>query len=134
MLSDCKFSVCEIKGLKSVRPFQVTSVLSLGLLMLPVNMNKLFDVWHEDLVNLPPEDQRKMVEQAVRFVELKEEEIAAMVSFCKDANGVPIDKSNVGNFKPNELLDMIVAVCLEVLKIDVFFCQKTDLIKSPTIA
>lgn len=134
MLSDCKFSVGELKGPKSVRPFQVMSTLSLGLLMLPVNMNKLFDPWHEELINLSPENQRLMLEQATRFVELKEDEIAAVVSFCKDSNGIPIDKTNINNFKPNELLDMVVAVCLEVLKIDVFFCRKKDSIKSQTTA
>lgn len=113
---------------------QITSMLLLGLLMLPVNMNKKFDDFYAEILNFDQDAQRKILEDAIRFVELQEEEILAVLGFCKDPNGLKIDKTNIGNFNPAEIMDMIVEVCLQVFKIDVFFCRKTVSAGSQTIA
>lgn len=124
MLSGKKFTATELKGIKSVRVMQITSMLMLGLLMLPINMNKKFDDFYSEILEYDEAAQRKVLEDAIRFVELKDEELLAVMGFCKDANGVQIDKSNIGNYNPAEIMDMVVEVCLQVFKIDVFFCQK----------
>ena len=118
------FTVSELKGIKSVRVLQVVNTLMLGLLFLPINMDKKFDDFYSDIVNLDREDQRKMLVDAVRFVELKDEEISACLAFVNDKNGIPITKANIGNYDAGQILEMIVEVCLEVLAIDVFFCQR----------
>lgn len=124
MFSGKKFTVTELKGIKSVRVMQITSTLMLGLLMLPINMNKTFDNFYSEILEYDESDQRTILEDAVRFVELKDDELSAIMGFCKDANGIQIDKSNINNYNPAEIMDMVVEVCLQVFKIDVFFCQR----------
>lgn len=134
MLSGKKFTASELKGIRSVRVMQITSMLMLGLLMLPINMNKKFDDFYTEILEYDESAQRKVLEDAIRFVELKDEELLAVMGFCKDANGLQIDKTNISNYNPAEIMDMVVEVCLQVFKIDVFFCQKTASIKSPITA
>lgn len=125
MLSDKKFTATELKGIRSVRVMQITSMLMLGLLMLPINMNKKFDDFYSEILNYDDAAQRKVLEDAIRFVELKDDELMAVAGFARDANGLQIDKTNIGNYNPAEIMDLVVEVCLQVFKIDVFFCRKT---------
>jgi len=126
MLTSVKFKASELKGIKSVRVLQVTSTLLLGSLMLPVNMGKTYDNYFEEIMNLDREDQAQVLTDAIQFVELKDEEIQSILSFVQDKNGVQIDKSNIDNYNPAEIMDMVLTVCLQVFDIDVFFCHKKN--------
>lgn len=126
MLSGETYIAKDLKGLKSVRVMQITSTLVMGLAMLPVNMNKTFAEFYQEVIEADVDTQRKILEDAIRFVELSEEELLAVLCFCADSNGIAISKSNIGNYEPNKIMDMVVEVCLGVLAIDVFFYQKRD--------
>ena len=118
---DKAYQVAELKGIRSVRALQVCSTLLLGMLMLPINLNKKFDEFFKDIAKLPVDDQRKVLRDAVKLVALGDDEINACLAFCKDKNGVPIDKSNIENYPPGVIAEMVVSVCLSVLATEVFF-------------
>ena len=44
-----------------------------------------------------------------------------MVGLVEDANGVPYSKANINNLQPQEIINIIIAVCLEISKVTVFF-------------
>lgn len=113
--------VSELRGYKSLRALNVFHTLMLGLKMLPEYMGEQYEEFFERIEAMPSADQEKLIRQAAVFVELQEDEVAACLSFCKDPNGVPFDSSNLRGLAPDQIHEMIVAVCVELAKIKVSF-------------
>lgn len=113
--------VLELRGYKSLRAYNAFSTLMLGLKMLPAYMNEPYEAFLERIEAMPPEDQEKMVREAVKFVELSKDEVEALISFCCDPHGIPYSKVNLDNLKPHEFMDLIVAVCMEIAKLSLDF-------------
>jgi hypothetical protein len=108
--------VLEIKGYSSLRAFQAYNTLMLGLKMLPAYVSESYESFYTRLTDMPLADQEKMIREAAFFVELRKEEIEAIVCFCTDPNGVPYSAINVGNLNPKQLIEAIVSVCVELSK------------------
>lgn len=111
--------VLPLKGFKSLRALNAFHTLMLGLKMLPAYMHEQYEAFYSRLAEMPPADQEKMIREAALFVELQEEELKALISFCADANGVPYSDENVKNLGPKEFHEMIVAVCVAISKIKI---------------
>lgn len=124
--------VKELKGLESYWAFQAYHTLMLGLKMLPSYMTESYEDFYSRVQEMPPEDQRKLIHEAAIFVQLQKEEVEAIVSFCTDKNGVPYSKINMKNMKPDQYIEMIVAVCVEISKIEVNFVTDAEKKKSQT--
>ena len=118
--------VLELKGYKSLRALNAFSALILGVKMLPAYAAFSYEEFLASVQAMPADAQRKVIVEAVMFVELQQEEIEALACFCADANGVPYTKENVKNLKPHELVEMTVAVCLEIAKIKVDFLSEDE--------
>jgi hypothetical protein len=69
--------------------------------------------------NKTDEEREALLREAVSLVSLQDDEIAALLSFCKDKNGVPYTAVNIGNLGFNEIHEAIVAVCMEIGRIKV---------------
>jgi hypothetical protein len=108
--------VLEIKGYQSLRAFQAYNTLLLGLKMLPSYVHESYESFYTRLTNLPPSEQEKLIREAAFFVELRKEEVEALVCFCRDKNGVPYSAVNVSNLNPKDLVEAIVSVCVEISK------------------
>lgn len=108
--------VSEIKGYQSLRAFQAYNALLLGLKMLPSYLTESYESFYTRLNEMSPADQEKMIREAAFFVELRKEEVEALVCFCRDKNGIQYSPINIGNLGPNELIDAIVSVCVEISK------------------
>lgn len=115
--------VLELKGFKALRALNGCSALLLGLNMLPQYSSEPFEQFFKRVKELTEEEQIVLLKTAAMFVKLDREEVEALCSFCVDANGVPYEDSNIKNLGPDELVDVIVAVCLKFTKI------KVDLIR-----
>lgn len=111
--------VLELKGLKSLRALNAFSALVLGVKMLPSYMGESYEEFLARVQDMPPQDQKKILIEAVQFVELQPQEVEAMLCFCADKNGVPYTSENIGNLKPAELVDAIVSVCSEIVKMKI---------------
>lgn len=109
--------VLELKGYKSLRALNAFSALMLGLKMLPAYMGEEYETFFSRIQQMPPEDQKRMILEAAKFVELQPEEVAALVCFCTDKNGVPYTSENVKQLGPDKLIEVIVAVCYELMQI-----------------
>lgn len=108
--------VLELKGYQSLRAFQAYNALMLGLKMLPDYVGESYESFYTRLTDMSPEDQEKLIREAAFFVELRKEEIEALASFCTDKNGIAYTKHNIANLNPQELIECIVAVCVEMSK------------------
>ncbi len=108
--------VLPLKGYKSLRAWNAFQTLLLGLKMLPAYLGEHHEAFYNRIQDMPPKDQEKMIREAAHFVVLEKDEVEALVSFCADQNGVPYSAANVSNLSPKELIDIIVAVCVEMSK------------------
>jgi hypothetical protein len=110
----------ELKGYKSLRAFNAFHALILGLKMLPQYLGDSYADFYSALAEKSAEDQRKILREAACFVELQKDEVEALLSFVEDANGIAYGSANIGNLRPDEIVEMIVEVCMKMasFKID----------------
>lgn len=118
--------VLELKGYKSLRALNAFNALMLGLKMLPAYMGEDYEDFLGKINAMEPSDQKKMIREAALFVELQKEEIEALICFCTDANGVPYTSENLKNLKPDQLIEIIVAVCFEIAQIKIDFISESE--------
>ncbi len=118
--------VLELKGYKSLRAFNAFHSLMLGMKMLPMYMGESYEEFLGRVQEMPPEDQERVIREAALFVELQEEEVKAMVCFCTDKNGVPYGPENLRNLGPQDLVEIIVAVAQEIVKIKIDFVSDSE--------
>lgn len=111
--------VLELRGYKSLRALNTFNSLMLGLKMLPSYMAESYEEFFDRLQAMPESDQRKMIKEAAMFVELTEDELKSLICFCCDKNGVPFREENLKNLGPDQILEVIVAVCSEIVKIKI---------------
>lgn len=108
--------VSPLHGIKSLRCLNAFSALLLGIKMLPAYGHMTFEDFFAMIEVMEKEDQIKVLTSGARIVALDPEEIKAMVCFCSDKNGIPYREENIKTLKPNELVEVIVTVCMEVIQ------------------
>ena len=118
--------VLELKGYKSLRAMNAFHALMLGLKMLPSYMGESYEEFFLRIQSMPPEDQMKMIREAALFVELQKEEVEALICFSADKNGVPYVSENLKGLKPDQILEIIIAVCFEISKIKIDFVSDSE--------
>jgi len=118
--------VLELKGYKSLRALNAFNALMLGLKMLPAYMAEDYEPFLARIQEMPPEDQKKMIREAAKFVELQKEEVEAIICFCTDKNGVPFTSENLKNLGPEQLVEIITSVCFEIAQIKIDFVTDSE--------
>lgn len=113
---ELKRKVAPLVGIRSLRCLNAFSALLLGIKMLPAYGHFTFEEFFQMLEGMEPEDQIKILTTGAKIVALDPEEIKAMVCFCSDKNGIPYREENIKTLKPNELVEVIVTVCMEVIQ------------------
>lgn len=118
--------VLELKGYKSLRALNAFHALMLGLKMLPSYMGESYEDFFLRIQSMPPADQMKMIREAALFVELQKEEVEALICFSADKNGVPYVSENLKGLAPDQILEIIIAVCFEISKIKIDFVSDSE--------
>lgn len=118
--------VLELKGLKSLRAFNMFNALMLGLKMLPMYASESYESFYEKIKAMSPADQEKMIREAAAFVELDKDEVESALSFVTDANGLPIGPNNIKNMGPAEIFEAIVAVAKKVAEIKIDLVSEAE--------
>ena len=109
-------NVLEIQGYKSLRALNAFHALLLGLKMTPMYMKESYEDFYARVGALPIEDQETFIREAASLVELSQDEVEAMVSFTADSNGIPFGPAQLKSMSPAKILDLIVAVAVEIAK------------------
>lgn len=113
---ELKRKCLPLQGVKSLRCLNAFSALLLGMKMLPAYGHMTFEDFFDMIEAMEPEDQVKIITTGAKIVALDHEEVKAMVCFCTDKNGIPYQEANLKTLKPNELVEVIVTVCMEVIQ------------------
>lgn len=124
--------VLELKGYKSLKALNVFHTLMLGLKMLPSYMGESYEDFYAKVQLMPEADQAKLIREAALFVKLDQDEIESLLCFVADPNGVPYGPENLKNLGPDQIHEVIVAVCVEISKIKVNLITDAEKKKSKT--
>lgn len=118
--------VLELKGYKSLSAFNAFNALLLGLKMLPAYMSISYEEFFMSFQDKTDSQKESMMREAVAFVNLEENEVAALVTFCTDKNGVPYMPANLKSLPLKDIHEIIVAVCLEIgrMKVDIISAEE----------
>ena len=111
--------VLELKGFKSLRALNVFHTLLLGLKMLPLYITESYEEFFKKFQDFSDKEKETKLKEAVLFVELSPEEVEAVACFCCDKNGIPFNKNSIPSLKPDDIIDIIVSVCMEIGKIKI---------------
>ncbi len=111
--------ILPLKGYKSLKALNAFHTLLLGLKMLPVYMHLSYQDFHASFKTKTDSEKETCLREAAAFVQLSSEEVDALISFSTDKNGVPYSTINASNLTPDEMFEIIVAVCVEIGKIKV---------------
>ena len=118
--------VAELKGYKSLRALNAFSALVLGVKMLPAYMAESYEDFLSRVHLMDEEGREKIFKEAAHFVKLEEEEIEALLAFALDPNGVPFGRENMKNLGPDKIVDIIVAVSLEIARMKIDFLTDNE--------
>lgn len=116
----------ELRGYKSLKALNAFHTLMLGLKMLPSYMGESYEDFYSRVSVMPEVDQEKLIREAVLFVELQREEVEALAGFACDPNGVPYSAENLKSLDPKTIMEIIVAVCVQISKIKVDFVSEAE--------
>jgi hypothetical protein len=118
--------VLPLKGYKSLKALNAFNALMLGLKMLPAYMGIRYEDFFAKIQASPPDEQERMIREAALLVSLEKDEVEALVCFSTDKNGVPYTEENISNLGPDELHEVIVAVCVAISKIKIDFLSNNE--------
>lgn len=115
-----------LKGYKSLGALNSFHKLLLGLKMIPEYFNLSYEDFHNQFEDKNEEEKEKFIRQAIVHVPLLEEEVEALVCFATDKNGVPYTRLNIKNLGPNEIMEIMVCVCMEIGKIKITLVSESE--------
>lgn len=111
--------VLPLKGYKSLRALNAFHTLLLGLKMLPAYMHQDYVTFFGSFKDKTEGEKETLLREATAFVQLSEDEVSALIAFATDKNGVPYSDVNKGNLTPDEIFEIIIAVCMEIGRIKI---------------
>ena len=111
--------VLELKGYKSLKALNAFHALLLGLKMLPAYISQDYESFYASFSEKSEADKEKLLREAAVFVQLAQDEVESLITFCTDKNGVPYSAVNVKNLAVDELHEIIVSVCMAIGRIKI---------------
>ena len=116
----------ELKGLKSLRALNAFHKLMLGVKMQPAYEHEDYDKFYLRIEAMPPDDQRRVMQEAVIHVDLYQEEVLALACFAADDNGIPYGEANLKPLKPTEIAKILVEVAMAFVAIRLDFTTEDE--------
>lgn len=115
-----------LEGLESYWAAQAYIKLLLGLKMLPSYLLETYEQFYGRIEIMDQSDKENMLREAVMHVSLLEDEVLQVVKFAADQNGVRFTKVNMQKLTPDQILEIIIAVILEISKIKIKFVSESE--------
>lgn len=115
-----------LKGIPSFFALQAYGKILLGLKMLPMYGGETYLDFFQRIEKMPPEDQEKVIREAVFLVDLERDEVLNLMAFVEDANGVPYTDANAKGLSPDKIHEILVLVCKELARIKPKLLSETE--------
>lgn len=120
-----------LKGPKGLQALSANCKLLLGVMQTPAFAGVSYEDFFASFQEMTETEKERVIRLAVGLVDLYSEEVHAIVSFAEDSNGVPYTKENIDNLGVKELFEAVVAVCMEVSRIDISLVTPKEKKSSP---
>lgn len=111
--------VTGLQGYRGYRAFTAFHKLMLGLKMLPSYMGESYEDFFSRVSEMDEAGQETLIREAAIFVDLESDEFESLMKCATDPNGIPFTSANIPNLKPDQVHEIIVAVCKEIAKIKI---------------
>lgn len=118
--------VSELRGVESFKALTVFHNIMLGLKMLPNYAHLPYEEFYTAIAAGSEESKDKIIREAILHVGLDAVDIESLAVFCTDPNGAVYRKANLKPLPPNEIFEIVVAVCREISKIKVDFVTESE--------
>lgn len=118
--------VLPLVGLESLHAFTAFNALLLGMKMLPSYAAIPYVEFYDGFGAKDDSEKETFLREALAFVTLSREEVSALVSFCSDANGVAYGAHNVKSLGAKDLFEIVIAVCMEIGRIEITLVTETE--------
>lgn len=118
--------VLPLVGLESLHAFTAFNALLLGMKMLPAYAAIPYVEFYAAFGEKSDSEKETFLREALAFVTLSREEVAALVSFCSDSNGVRYGAHNVKSLSAKDLFEIIIAVCMEIGGIEITLVTEAE--------
>ncbi len=122
--------VKEMRDMQGYWALQSYHKLLLGLKMLPSYLKYSYEEFFERVEAMDIEGKEKIIREAVLFVQLDKDEMQALTQFVCDPNGVPYTSTNMKSLKPDEIFEIIVAACMQIVNFKIKFVTEDEKKKS----
>ena len=107
--------ILAFEGLRGFQAFN--RVVILTLLMLPQYRNQKAQDLLSAIALMPEADQRKVIREALSFVDIDRMEVDYLICLIADPNGVPYSRNSINKLSVKELLDILVEACFNFAQI-----------------
>lgn len=114
----------ELRGLESVWALNAYHTLVRGLAIEQACMGQEMDATFAKFEALDAAGKERELRRAFTLVNLSEEDMQNLLRFALDANGIPYSDRPLKKTGPEELIEAMVAVCLEISKITPRVCPE----------
>lgn len=118
--------VLPLVGLESLHAFTAFNALLLGMKMLPSYAGIPYVDFYASFAEKSDSEKETLLREALAFVVLAREEVASLVGFCCDKNGVPYGPLNVKSLPAKELFEIVIAVCMEIGRIEITLVTEAE--------
>ena len=121
MFVEVKAKLLPLTGPASTLAVNLTHNVIFAYMCQPGNLNQKYDDFFQEVFKLSDSDKLKIIQSGLLFLKLDKDEYLPLMQFFTDPNGIAIDDKSINNYSGYEILSMLAMICLEVLKIKVFF-------------
>ncbi len=118
--------VRPLVGYKSLRALNAFHMIMMGLKMIPIYAFIPYEEFFAMFEEKTDIEKENFLREGLAFIEIKEDEIEALLGFCEDPNGIPYGKANVKSLALKELYDCCLAVLIEISKIEITFITESE--------
>ncbi len=116
--------VKELRGLKSVWALNALATLIYGLGTEQACLGQDYETTAAKFEALPDEEKEKQLRHALEIVNLTSADMMNLLEFAIDANGVPYAQKKLEKMGPHEIVEAMLAVCLELAKLRPQVCPE----------
>lgn len=118
-------TVKELLGYRSVLAYNAFYSLLLGLAVEQAHLGQSIETTFAKFEALPPKGKEEQLKHALKLVALSKDDTLNLLAFAVDANGIPYDQKKMDHMGPQDILQALLAVCMEFAKIKPFFFDET---------
>jgi hypothetical protein len=118
--------VKELKGLRALRAYLIYQKLIICLGLTVFNPEKDSGTLLLKFGDYDLQKRKELLTKACSVVPLEDDEVEALTRFAVDENGIAFEKPALANLKPNEIIDLMVAVCMKLDAIECYSLNDDD--------